>query len=76
MSFGIVAAMGSFESGLWCPVIIASMTFVIGLFFVRETQDEDITTQGWRIALVRRTDRTSRSGVSPEGWRSLDSEPA
>ena len=29
-------------SGLWYPVIIAGMTFVIGMLFVRETKDVDI----------------------------------
>ena len=43
VSFGIVAATGNFYNGLWYPVIIASMTFVIGLLFVRETKNEDIT---------------------------------
>ena len=43
VSFGIVAATGNFYNGLWYPVVIASMTFVIGLLFVRETKDVDIT---------------------------------
>jgi MFS-type transporter involved in bile tolerance (Atg22 family) len=43
VSFGIVALTGNIYSGLWYPVIIALMTFVIGLFFVAETKDVDIT---------------------------------
>jgi hypothetical protein len=43
VSFAIVAATGSIYSGLWYPVIIALMTFVVGLIFVRETKDVDIT---------------------------------
>ncbi|TPG09762.1 MFS transporter [Rhodanobacter glycinis] len=43
VSFGIVALTGNIYSGLWYPVVIAMMTFVIGLFFVRETKDVDIT---------------------------------
>jgi hypothetical protein len=43
VSFGIVALTGNIYSGLWYPVAIAMMTFVIGLFFVRETKDVDIT---------------------------------
>jgi hypothetical protein len=43
VSFGIVALTGNIYSGLWYPVIIAAMTFVIGLFFVAETKDVDIT---------------------------------
>jgi hypothetical protein len=42
VAFGIVAATGNIYSGLWYPVIIALMTFVIGLLFVRETKDVDI----------------------------------
>ncbi|MEO8997922.1 MAG: MFS transporter [Rhodanobacter sp.] len=43
VSFGIVALTGNIYSGLWYPVVIAMMTFVIGLLFVRETKDVDIT---------------------------------
>ena len=43
VSFGIVALTGNIYSGLWYPVIIAAMTFVIGLFFVAETKDVDIS---------------------------------
>ena len=43
VSFGIVALTGNIYSGLWYPVVIAMMTFVIGLFFVAETKDVDIT---------------------------------
>jgi len=42
VSFGIVAATGNFYNGLWYPVAIATMTFVIGLLFVRETKDTGI----------------------------------
>ena len=42
ISFSIVAAQGNIYSGLWYPIIIASMTFVIGMIFVRETKDVDI----------------------------------
>ncbi len=41
-AFAIVAATGDIYSGLWYPVAIASMTFVIGALFVRETRDVDI----------------------------------
>ncbi len=40
-AFAIVASTGDIYSGLWYPVIIASVTFVIGLLFVRETKDVD-----------------------------------
>ncbi len=42
VSFGIVAATGNFYAGLWYPVAIAAMTFVIGMLFVRETKDVDL----------------------------------
>ena len=42
ISFSIVAAQGNIYSGLWYPIIIASMTFVIGMIFVKETKDVDI----------------------------------
>mgnify|MGYP000048781722 FL=1 len=41
-AFAIVAQTGNIYNGLWYPVIIASVTFVIGLLFVRETKDVDI----------------------------------
>jgi MFS family permease len=42
IAFAIVAATGSIYSGLWYPVIVAAITLVIGLLFVRETKDVDI----------------------------------
>lgn len=42
VSFAIVAATGDIYSGLWYPVAIAAMTFVIGLIFVPETKDRDL----------------------------------
>ncbi len=42
VSFGIVAATGNFYAGLWYPVAIAAMTFVIGMLFVRETKDVNL----------------------------------
>ena len=41
-SFAIVAQTGNMYNGLWYPIIIAAMTFVIGMVFVRETKDVDI----------------------------------
>ncbi len=43
-SFAIVASTGDIYAGLWYPVGFALMTFVIGLLFVVETKDRDITT--------------------------------
>jgi len=41
-AFAMVAANGNIYYGLWYPIIVASMTFVIGMLFVRETKDRDI----------------------------------
>ena len=41
-AFAIVAATGNIYSGLWYPIAIAGMTFVVGLLFVPETKDRDI----------------------------------
>jgi len=41
-AFAIVAQNGDMYSGLWYPVIIAGVTFVIGMIFVKETKDVDI----------------------------------
>jgi len=38
MAFAIVAQTGNIYSGLWYPVIIASLTLVIGALLVRETR--------------------------------------
>ena len=42
IAFAIVAARGNIYSGLWYPVIVASVSLVIGLIFVKETKDVDI----------------------------------
>ena len=41
-AFAIVAATGNIYSGLWYPIVVAGMTFVIGLLFMPETKDRDI----------------------------------
>ncbi len=41
-AFAIVAATGNIYSGLWYPIVVAGMTFVVGLLFVPETKDRDI----------------------------------
>ncbi|MCE9658804.1 MAG: MFS transporter [Burkholderiales bacterium] len=41
-AFAIVASTGNMYNGLWYPIIIASMTFIIGTLFVKETKDVDI----------------------------------
>ena len=41
-AFAIVAATGDIYSGLWYPIIIAGMTLVIGVLFVKDTRNVDI----------------------------------
>jgi MFS family permease len=43
IAFALVAATGNIYYGLWYPIVIALMTFVIGTLFLRETKDVDIT---------------------------------
>ncbi|MGQ4660646.1 MFS transporter [Lysobacter sp. F6437] len=43
ISFALVAATGNIYYGLWYPIVIALMTFVIGSLFLRETYKADIT---------------------------------
>jgi MFS family permease len=40
--FAIVAATGDIYSGLWYPIAIAAMSFVVALIFLPETKDVDI----------------------------------
>ncbi|MBX3493411.1 MAG: MFS transporter [Parvibaculum sp.] len=42
VAFAIVAASGNIYSGLWYPVVIAAITFVVGMIFVPETKDRSI----------------------------------
>ena len=41
-AFAIVASTGDIFAGLWYPIVIALVTFVIGLLFLPETKDRDI----------------------------------
>jgi MFS family permease len=43
-AFAIVAATGNIYSGLWYPIIVASMSFVVALLFLPETKDRAIDT--------------------------------
>jgi MFS family permease len=45
VTFAMVAQNGNMFYGLWYPVVIAAVCFVIGLLFVRETKDTDIYAQ-------------------------------
>ncbi len=41
-AFAIVAQTGDMYSGLWYPIVVAGVSFVIGMIFVKETKDVDI----------------------------------
>ncbi len=41
-SFALVAFKGDIYYGLWYPIVIAMITFVVGMLFVKETKDKDI----------------------------------
>ncbi len=41
-AFAIVASTGNMYNGLWYPIVVAAMTFIIGTLFIRETKDVDI----------------------------------
>jgi len=47
-AFAIVAATGDIYSGLWYPIAVAAMSFVVGFIFLPETKDRDITCL-WRL---------------------------
>ncbi|WP_334160674.1 MFS transporter [Phenylobacterium sp.] len=41
-AFAMVAATGNIYYGLWYPVVVAAVTFVVGVLLVRETKDADL----------------------------------
>ena len=41
-AFAIVAQTGNMYNGLWYPIVIAGMTFVVGMLFINETKDVDV----------------------------------
>ena len=44
LATAFVAAYGDIYFGLWYPIVVAVMTFIIGLLFLRDTKDVDIVT--------------------------------
>lgn len=42
VAFAIVAATGNIYSGLWYPLLLAMLTFVVGVIFLPETRHADI----------------------------------
>ncbi|MDD0974638.1 MFS transporter [Pseudomonas fontis] len=43
VAFAMVAATGDIYYGLWYPIVIAVMTAILGICFMPETKDRDIT---------------------------------
>lgn len=43
IGFSIVICTGNIYSGLWYPIIIGAVTFIVGMLFLTETKDVDIT---------------------------------
>jgi predicted MFS family arabinose efflux permease len=41
-AFAIVAQTGNMYNGLWYPIIIAAITFIVGTLFLKETRNIDI----------------------------------
>ena len=44
LATAIVAATGDIYAGLWYPIIVAVMTLIVGLVFLKDTKGVDITT--------------------------------
>jgi MFS family permease len=65
IAFAMVAQNGNIYYGLWYPIIIAAVTFVIGLLFVKETKDVDIFAGDGKGRLVPRAVATggNRAGL-------------
>jgi len=45
LATAMVASAGNIYYGLWYPIVVALMTFVVGLLFVRETRHTRIHTE-------------------------------
>jgi len=54
-AFAIVAATGDIYAGLWYPIVVAAMSFIVGLVFLPETKDRDIAYL-WRLSPNLSTD--------------------
>ena len=42
LATAVVAYTGNIYNGLWYPIVVAVMSLVIGMLFLRETKDVDI----------------------------------
>ena len=54
LATAVVAAKGDIYAGLWYPIIVAVMTLVVGLVFLRDTKGVDIVT-GSGVAIQGRS---------------------
>lgn len=45
ISFALVAANGNIYFGLWYPVVVAAISFLVGLLFIKETKNSDLLSQ-------------------------------
>jgi MFS family permease len=54
LATAVVAAQGDIYAGLWYPIIVAVMTLVVGLVFLRDTKGVDIVT-GSGVAIQGRS---------------------
>jgi MFS family permease len=48
-AFAMIAATGNIYYGLWYPIVIASITVVVGAFFIPETKDRDIFAEDHEV---------------------------
>ena len=63
-SFAIVASTGDIYAGLWYPIIFASITAVVGFFFLPETKDVDIKpTDSLLAASAGKQQQTGRGAI-------------
>jgi MFS family permease len=46
IAVALVAATGNIYAGLWYPIIVAGLTFIVGVIFLPETKDRDIRNIG------------------------------
>jgi hypothetical protein len=44
LATAIVAATGNIYNGLWYPIIVAVMTVIVGVVFLRDTRGVDIVS--------------------------------
>jgi MFS family permease len=42
IAFAVIAATGNMYDGLWYPIIVAAICFIVGVIFLPETKDRDI----------------------------------